>query len=95
MYELGTKRIQIDGTEVVPFPLYVVLDGAGSGPFQLCGCAGTGKNPTDYLQRVEPSPSGGRKMAAALMQAILGEPLESGRAEQHEPFGEEESLHAE
>ena len=32
-----------------------------------------GKTPSDYLQRVEPSPSGGAKMAQALMGAALGE----------------------
>ena len=45
------------GTEVVPFPLFKVLDG---------------KNTDDYLQRVEPSPSGGKKMADALFAAVVG-----------------------
>ena len=48
----ATSQIQIDGTEVVPFPLFRVLDG---------------KTSSDYCQRVEPSPQGGRKMAAALL----------------------------
>ena len=39
----ATCKIKIDGTEVVPFPLFEVLDGT---------------NTEDYLQRVEPSPSG-------------------------------------
>lgn len=44
------------GTEVVPFPLFEVLDG---------------KNTEDYLQRVEPSPSGGKKMGDALFAAAV------------------------
>lgn len=55
-FELATKRIRISGTEVVAFPLFEVLDGKTTG---------------DYLQRVEPSPQGGRKMAAALAEAVF------------------------
>lgn len=61
----ATKRIRIDGTEVVPFPLFEVLNG---------------KTSADYLQRVEPSPQGGRKMASALLEAILGQPAGSSEA---------------
>eukprot|EP00656_Telonema_subtile_P025353 TRINITY_DN27439_c0_g1_i1.p1 TRINITY_DN27439_c0_g1~~TRINITY_DN27439_c0_g1_i1.p1 ORF type:complete len:334 (+),score=42.70 TRINITY_DN27439_c0_g1_i1:156-1157(+) len=57
VYEEGTSQIKIEGTEVVPFALFRVLDG---------------KTSTDYLQRVEPSPSGGQKIAKALMEEILG-----------------------
>lgn len=53
----GTQQIRIAGTEVVPFPLFKVLDG---------------KTTSDYCQRVEPSPQGGRKMATALLEAVLG-----------------------
>ena len=42
-FKHATCKIKIDGTEVVPFPLFEVLDGT---------------NTEDYLQRVEPSPSG-------------------------------------
>ena len=56
VFELGTSRISIEGTEVVAFPLFEVLDGSCS---------------DDYVQRVEPSPTGGRKIAAALIDAIL------------------------
>ncbi|CAM9970605.1 unnamed protein product, partial [Heterosigma akashiwo] len=42
------------GGGVVPFPLFEVLDGT---------------DPGDYVQRVEPSVAGGRKMAAALLAA--------------------------
>ena len=59
VFELGTSRIKIPGTEVVPFPLFEVLDG---------------KDTNDYLQRVEPSPQGGAKMARALMDCVIGSP---------------------
>ena len=55
----ATSRIAIEGTEVVPFPLFRVLDG---------------KTSSDYCQRVEPSPQGGRKMARALLNAVVAPP---------------------
>jgi hypothetical protein len=61
-YVHGTQRIDIPGTETVAFPLFEVLDG---------------KTTADYIQRVEPSPQGGRKMAQALMTAVLA-PVGSG-----------------
>ena len=54
-FELGTKRIRIPGTQVVPVPLFEILDS---------------KDSADYLQRVEPSPHGGRKMAAYFLDRI-------------------------
>lgn len=51
----ATTSIQIEGTEVIHVPLFHVLDG---------------KNTNDYVQRVEPSPSGGRKMAEYLLDMI-------------------------
>ncbi|KAK7187512.1 hypothetical protein DPSP01_003809 [Paraphaeosphaeria sporulosa] len=48
MFEMGTKKIKIEGTEVIPCKLYDVLDGS---------------NRADYVERVEPSANGGRKMA--------------------------------
>mmetsp|Transcript_30892 Transcript_30892/g.51134 ORF Transcript_30892/g.51134 Transcript_30892/m.51134 type:complete len:349 (-) Transcript_30892:261-1307(-) len=57
VFELATSRIRIPGTEVVAFPLFRVLDG---------------KTSSDYVQRVEPSASGGRKMGSALLDAVLG-----------------------
>jgi len=42
---------------VEPFALFEPLDGS---------------RPADYVQRVEPSAQGGRRMASALMDAILG-----------------------
>lgn len=55
MYELATRRIQIDGVEVIPLPLFEGLDG---------------KDPADYVQRVEPSSAGGQKMARLLVDRI-------------------------
>merc|ERR1719263_2611980 len=55
MFKLATKRIRIPGTEVIAFPLFETLDG---------------KTSSDYIQRVEPSPSGGAKMAKGLMDAL-------------------------
>lgn len=56
VFKLATSRIRVDGTEVVAFPLFEVLDG---------------KTSKDYIERVEPSTSGGAKMAAALMDLIV------------------------
>lgn len=50
IFRHATSRIRIPGTEVVPIPLFEVLDA---------------KDPGDYEQRVEPSARGGRKMAAS------------------------------
>ena len=61
VFELATSRIRIPGVEVVPFPLFEVLDGSDT---------------RDYVQRVEPSPQGGKKMAKALMDAIYGPVIE-------------------
>ena len=43
VFELATRRIRIEGTRVVPFAMFDVLDG---------------RDPRDYVQRVEPSPVG-------------------------------------
>lgn len=45
------SKIHIPGTEVIPVPLYRVLDG---------------KRSDDYVARVEPSAVGGRRMAEFL-----------------------------
>ena len=55
MYEMGTKRVKVEGTEVIPCALYESLDGT---------CK------EDYVARVEPSSRGGRKMAEQLMTLI-------------------------
>jgi len=55
IYEQATKKIRIPGVDVIPCPLFEVLDG---------------KNEEDYTARVEPSTEGGRKMAV-LLKGIL------------------------
>lgn len=54
--QIVEKGFDIPGTIVQAFPLFKVLDGTDSG---------------DYCQRVEPSVQGGRKMANALLGALL------------------------
>lgn len=71
MFEHATSQIRIAGTEVVPVPLYEVLDGSNS---------------DDYVQRVEPSPQGGMKMAAAFMDIIT-----SNSSVTSQPQGQETS----
>ena len=51
----ATSSIRIRGSQVIPVPLFHALDG---------------KNTSDYIQRVEPSPNGGRKLAELLINAI-------------------------
>lgn len=55
MYEQATKQIKIKGTKVITVPFYDVLDG---------------KNADDYVERVEPSVEGGRKMSERLRTEI-------------------------
>ncbi len=55
-YEMATCHIQLEGIEIVPFPLFQVLNG---------------KNHADYIQRVEPSSQGGRKIANALLDEVI------------------------
>jgi len=57
MYELATCKVKLDGVTVVPLPFFETLDG---------------KQPLDYVQRVEPSAQGGQKMARALLERIEG-----------------------
>jgi lysophospholipase L1-like esterase len=57
MYEIATKEIRIEGTEVLPCALYEVLDG---------------KEKKDYTDRVEPSADGGRKMAEIFVGLLEG-----------------------
>ena len=49
------STIRIPGSEVIPVPLFVPLDGTNS---------------EDYVARVEPSASGGKKMAEYLLHII-------------------------
>eukprot|EP00804_Cyclotella_cryptica_P015462 CCRYP_008051-RA/>CCRYP_008051-RA protein AED:0.11 eAED:0.11 QI:843/1/1/1/1/0.8/5/188/146 len=61
-FEEATSHIRISGTEVIPIPLFHSLDGTRS---------------EDYVARVEPSASGGRKMAELLLDAIHNSAMES------------------
>jgi len=56
IFELGTSKIKIDDVEVVAFPLFKVLDG---------------KTSSDYVQRVEPSSQGGRKIENSLIDVLF------------------------
>jgi hypothetical protein len=58
VFEKATQNIKLDGVRVVPMPLYLVLDG---------------KNPADYVQRVEPSAVGGEKLAKFMLSHILAD----------------------
>jgi hypothetical protein len=57
MYEIATKEIRVEGTEIVPCALHEVLDGK---------CA------EDYEARVEPNHEGGRKMAVRFGELLEG-----------------------
>jgi len=54
----GFPSLQAEGCEAHGFPLFAVLDG---------------KDSADYEQRVEPSVQGGRKIAEALLDAVLAD----------------------
>ena len=57
LYErIAAKGFDVDGVEVRPFPLFKVLDG---------------KDTADYVQRVEPSVKGGRKIARAFLDELF------------------------
>ncbi|KAK3114200.1 hypothetical protein LTR53_007700 [Teratosphaeriaceae sp. CCFEE 6253] len=62
MYEQATAIIEIDGTIVVPCPLFEVMDG---------------RSKEDYTARVEPSVQGGKKMGeklAGLVDQVMAVP---------------------
>ena len=56
VFEEAMCKISIEGTRVIPFPLFKVLDGKTSGY---------------YTQRVEPSQLGGEQMGKAIIDAIV------------------------
>jgi len=56
VYAWGVSQIQIPGVQVEHLPLYEVLDGTDT---------------TDYVQRVEPSITGGQKMAKAIAEKVF------------------------
>lgn len=51
----GVSNIKLKGTQVIPVPLFQVLDG---------------KNSDDYIARVEPSSQGGKKMAGYFLDIL-------------------------
>ncbi|KAJ4368424.1 hypothetical protein N0V83_006781 [Neocucurbitaria cava] len=55
MYEIATKKIKVEGTEIVPCALHEILDG---------------KDAKDYTDRVEPNEEGGRKMAIRFVELL-------------------------
>jgi len=55
VYELATNKISISGTQVIPCPVFTVLDG---------------KTSADYVARVEPSILGGKKMADLICDSL-------------------------
>lgn len=56
IFKAATCHVRVQGVqEIIPFPLFEVLDGT---------------EPCDYIDRVEPSVQGGRKMARAFTDAM-------------------------
>ena len=55
LFILATSKIRIPGCKVIPVPLFEALDG---------------KDTSDYVQRVEPSASGGEKLASLLVSLL-------------------------
>lgn len=55
MFKMGTKKLNIEGTRVIPCALYEALDGTRK---------------EAYVARVEPSSSGGRIMAEFLKKSL-------------------------
>jgi len=62
-FEEATSNIHIKGSEVIPVPLYHVLDG---------------KTKEDYVARVEPSALGGKKMADYLLDIVQNKSMGGG-----------------
>jgi hypothetical protein len=56
MFAVATSEIKISGTTIVPIALSDALDG---------------KSHSDYVQRVEPSVTGGEKMASLIVEKML------------------------
>lgn len=55
IFEQATSKINIDNIEVIPFASFKILDG---------------KTSSDYVQRVEPSSEGGKKIAQAWIKEL-------------------------
>ena len=58
LFILATSKIKVPGCRVVPVPLFEALDG---------------KDTSDYVQRVEPSASGGEKIASLVVSVLQRE----------------------
>eukprot|EP00931_Biecheleriopsis_adriatica_P007053 TRINITY_DN108375_c0_g1_i1.p1 TRINITY_DN108375_c0_g1~~TRINITY_DN108375_c0_g1_i1.p1 ORF type:complete len:297 (-),score=66.83 TRINITY_DN108375_c0_g1_i1:119-1009(-) len=56
LFSEATSKIEVDGVQVVPIPLFSVM---------------TGKDTHDYIERVEPSSAGGHKMAKLLVERLI------------------------
>jgi hypothetical protein len=56
IFNHATSHITIKGSHIIPCPMYKILDG---------------KNPLDYVQRVEPSTTGGAKLAQEFVRLCL------------------------
>lgn len=56
VFEYATQKVHIPGTRVIALPLSKVLDG---------------KTTSDYSARVEPSVTGGHKMADLILDALF------------------------
>ena len=64
---MQNSQIKISGSQVIPVPLFVPLDG---------------KNSRDYVSRVEPSVQGGKKMAEFLLDIIDNDQKTQGQSYQ-------------
>jgi hypothetical protein len=58
LFIMAVSKIKVKGSRIVPVPLFEALDG---------------KNTNDYVQRVEPSVSGGAKLANLIVAALQRE----------------------
>ena len=56
IFKYGTSNVKIENCETIPFPMFVVLDGS---------------NTEDYVERVEPSSKGGKKLAVSFLKNLL------------------------
>jgi hypothetical protein len=57
LFEIATREIEVEGTQIVPCKLFEVLDG---------------KVEKEYMDRVEPSSEGGKKMAEEFVRLLDG-----------------------
>ena len=69
IFSQAVAAIRIDGLDIEPVPLFEVMDGT---------------DPNDYVQRVEPSEQGGRKMAKLILDYVEGK---RGKHTDHPDYG--------